>query len=277
MKVVSPQKRRSYGPRLPIFLIAVFGVPFSLGEWVPFSVEIKGSPEVAVDGTRFTISTEEDAGGTAYFLPQPISLKLKELELQWEWKVENFPKANPTIPLLKPDADFALRVGLILSDGNWRVPLPYRFRKEMMRRGHALSYVLFYTAIPRVDTNVSSGFAFGKADTHRKDAAKPFLISPPKDFMPPNQVPECVKSPFHEAFRNCYISLNVKQKQKVLVLPIQNVQKAFLLNRMELEKLKIVGLWLFADSDNSESRSKAWVENIQFSMPTDTAKSSSKK
>lgn len=261
MKHSRPQ--RGIRPYSFLFM-AVFGVPFSLVDWVPFNIDVNGSPTVAVEGTRFTISTDEVAGGTAYFLPEPIPLKLKELELSWEWLVEKFPNSAPAIPLEKKHADFGLRLGLILSNGNWKVPLPYRFRKEMQRRGHALTYVLFYTAVPeKIDPELGS-YAFGNVDSQKQNLAKPFKVAGEHVFKPPKDRAKCTRSPFHDAFMNCFVPLEVKAKQSVTVLPIPDIQSAWMLNRMELESLQIIGIWIFADSDNSESKSKAWIENIRF-------------
>lgn len=249
----------------------MFGIPFSLQDWESFTIDVSGSPKVFVSGPRLSIRTDEEAGGMAYFLPEPIPLKVKQLELQWNWLISQFPKSTPTIPLQKKDSDFALRLGLILSDGNWRVPLPYKFRKAMMRRGHALTYVLFYSAVPKVETGVESGHSFGNIDLVKKNPVHPFRVSEVKTGKPHPLKTKCAISPFHDSFANCFVPVELNQMQTNLVLPIPDIQETFQLNRMDLENTKIIGLWLFADSDNSDSQSNAWIENIQVRGPAEPA------
>ena len=50
-------------------------VPFILSQWIPFSLEFKGSPKVEVNKDALTIETDESAGGFAYLFEKPFALK----------------------------------------------------------------------------------------------------------------------------------------------------------------------------------------------------------
>jgi len=129
------------------YLASILGIPFVLSLWTPFAIDFKGEPKVEVMGTALHISTDEAAGGFAYFLDKPIELsKEKNIKLSWSWTVPKFPNVTPTFPLEKDVEDFALRVGLLLSDGKSRIYLPRKFKKEVKKRIFALPYVLFYCA-----------------------------------------------------------------------------------------------------------------------------------
>lgn len=209
-----------------VWFFTVVGIPLVLSDWMPLSTQIKGSPKVKVEGSTLSITTEGEAGGFAYFLEKPISISGNNFDVNWKWQVSQFPDVIPTIPFKKSEEDFALRVGMLLSDGTSRIPLPGNFGKEFEKRKQALSYVLFYCA--------------------SQNRAKR----------------QCGRSPYHRNIVNCLNPAGKKQNS-VMVTPFKDI-KQFLGKRPETKKLEVVGVWLFADSDNSRSRSNAMVSDIKL-------------
>ena len=67
----------------------------------------------------------------------------------------------------------------------------------------------------------------------------------------------------HERFVNFYLPANKKFSIKT-VKPFRGAKRAWDFSKEEAEKLEIVGIWLFADSDNSSSTSKAVIKDIKF-------------
>ena len=128
------------------------------------------------------------------------------------------------MPLAKKDEDFALRVGLLVTDGRSRIPMPRKFRSELKKKNLNLSYVLFYCA-----TN-----------------------------SPENK---CEKSPFHGKITNCLRKTSNKES-KMKAWPWSDLSKAMKIKEAEMKDLKVFGLWLFADSDGSNSKSKATVSQL---------------
>ncbi len=210
----------------------VLGVPFVLSQWMPFNIEIKGSPEIKVVQSSLRIMTHGDAGGYAYFFNEPLRMSDGLTQMSWKWKVDQFPNTMPKVPYTKKNEDFALRVGFLFSDGKARIPLPGKLRREFRKRKETLSYVLFYCAVP------------GKA---LKDGGR-----------------TCGKSPFHNSIVNCMRKATAESLEEITVNPFKDIQAKFKLNSRQMKRLKIVGVWLFADSDNSKSMSQADIADIQF-------------
>ena len=216
------------------FLYGAMGIPFVLSQWTPFNIELKGSPQFTPEGRSLRIITESEAGGVAYFLKEPVQVGESDCILRWKWKVDDFPAAKPSFPLSKADADFPLRVGLLLSDGEWRIPLPRKFRKAVDRKGFALSRVLFYSAVRAENTAGQGG--------------------------------QCGPSPYHDKFLICTLPASGTE-QSMEVKIGRDLKRGFALDADKIRELRIFGIWLFADSDNSKSRSSAVVSDIQFDMP----------
>lgn len=193
---------------------------------------MKGSPQIQIEGETLTIKTHQEAGGVAYLLDQPVPLGQKDLKLDWKWRVSQFPQTFKAtwekMPTQKDDEDFALRVGVLLSDGVAQMPLPRKFSRELRKRRQKLSYVVFYCATPKMPKGV-----------------------------------KCVKSPFNRQVVNCARSAG-SQYQKVEVSPLQEAMEMFQLSSERRKNLTVLGFWLFADSDNSNSKSSAQITSMRM-------------
>src|SRR5690606_34523569 len=70
------------------------------------------------------------------------------MSLSWAWRVLKFPTNALRFPLEKNNDDFALRVGILVSDGSAVIPVPKKFRAVIADKGLPLSRVVFYCATP---------------------------------------------------------------------------------------------------------------------------------
>lgn len=207
-------------------LNSVVFAPFILSQWMPFALEFEGKPNVQVVRDELRIETKEAAGGFAYLLPQAISLTETNVKFSWKWKVKQFPNVRPKPPFKKENEDFALRVGLLVSDGSSQIPLPRKLKKEIKKRNQALSYVLFYCASQDQET-------------------------------------ACGRSPFHQNVLNCLRPAQ-GEMESMESRPLADLKEAYALSQNQLKRLKVFGIWLFADSDNSESKTFASVSQLQI-------------
>jgi len=129
----------------------------------------------------------------------------------------------------KKNDDYAMRVGVLFSDGVRSMTMPEGLKVQITQKGHALSHVVFYCAAPLGD---SGG--------------------------------ECIHNPYSDSVVNCLKSAGATKK-KENVFPVSDLRKNIAASDLDASKLKIIGLWLFADSDNVESDSDAWVSELKFS------------
>lgn len=215
-------------------LYSAVGIPFILSQWTPYTLDFKGSPKVSVEGKQLRISTERTAGGFAYFLPEPIPLDSESVRFSWNWAVERFPIAETVLPLKKSTEDFALRVGLLISDGESRISIPGKFKMALEKRSLDLSYVLFYCATP----NEIEGT-------------------------------KCESSPYHKKVINCFKKASSTNSAHS-ALPLKDLRAIGY--TQEKQKLHIFGIWLFADSDNSGSSSTARVSELSLLSGLETTK-----
>jgi hypothetical protein len=213
----------SQSTKLHSFLV----VPLLLSQWVPVRMGPLPFPSFVEKQSGWEIQTEASAGGQAYCIPPGRRLPLAHTQLQWEWKVDEFPVTSATSPLEKKSDDFALRVGLLLS-GDGAVALPPDLAKLADKLSAEVSYVVFY------------------ATTNNEAWAN-----------------RCTINPFSKRVLNCLV-LAGPQLSKGRANPHTDVQTALGLPTEKISKLQAVGLWIFADSDNSKTKSKGFIKNIQL-------------
>lgn len=177
-----------------------------------------------IDGWK--VETKAGAGGYAYLFSEKERRRLTDANLLWSWSVEEFPQTKAASPLEKATDDYALRVGLLVrGDGEVQVPPTLQ---EAARKCGGVSYVLFYSA------------------THKRDL-----------------VNQCFKNPFNERVVDCLKFADGKQSG-VKSSPLSDLSRALSLPSDTLSKLEVIGVWIFADSDNSKSKSKAHLYKLRF-------------
>ncbi|MCB0404637.1 MAG: DUF3047 domain-containing protein [Bdellovibrionales bacterium] len=200
-------------------------IPMLLSQWSAHPIFFKGTPKLSESNRQLTIETENAAGGYVYIFPKPVAIEANT-RLGWKWAISKFPQKEIRLPLKKSTDDFAVRIGVLLSDGTSRISLPGNLQKALPK-SLPLSYVLFYCATPQED---------------------------------PKMV--CEVSPYHKNFVNCMKKAS-QNKESIAELPLRDLASAKNLGKKP--NLKAVGLWLFADSDNLKTRSEAQVSDLVLS------------
>lgn len=178
----------------------------------------------AIDGWK--VETKAGAGGYAYLFPENERKRLADTNLLWSWSVKEFPQTKAVTPLDKGADDYALRVGLLVR-GNGEVQMPPAL-KEAARKCGIVSYVLFYSA------------------TDKRDLAN-----------------QCFKNPFNDRVVDC-LEFASEQRSEVKSSPLLDLSGVLTLSKDDLSKLEVVGVWIFADSDNSKSTSKAHLYQLRL-------------
>lgn len=171
------------------------------------------------------IETAATAGGYAYLFPEKERKRLTETNLLWTWSIAQFPVTKAASPLDKAADDYALRVGLLVR-GDGEVQMPPNLQEASRRIGGNISYVLFYSA------------------TDRRDWAD-----------------QCFRNPYNDRVVDC-LKLADRKRSDIRPLPFSDLSKALSLPNEILSKLEVVGVWIFADSDNSKTRSKAHLYQL---------------
>ncbi len=213
-----------------LFAAAVlpFTLPMAIEQWTPVHLPSRELPEVESKDGEWHIVTHGGAGGYAYLLPEPGLEKDPRMKISWRWSVLKFPKTNPSVPFDKKNDDYALRVGVLIADTDENIKVPASIEKLLKAKGVKLSYVVFYNTVGS-KTGASA----------------------------------CGISPYNDYIVNCLKHATDREKLES-ASPIEDAMKHFGLPEAESEKLKIIGVWIFADSDNSNSESEAKLNRIQF-------------
>ncbi|MEZ4752180.1 MAG: DUF3047 domain-containing protein [Bdellovibrionota bacterium] len=205
--------------------ISTLLIPMLLNQWLPNAVHFKGTPKLSLEGKAFRIETVEAAGGYIYLLPEPVTLTKEKGQFRWKWSVQRFPQKVLRLPLTKKTDDFAVRIGLLLSDGTSKISLPSTLQAKL-NPAHPLSYVLFYCASPQKETT-----------------------------------PVCEQSPYQGNFVNCMkrASGTRESNERFPWRDLASVEKV-----EASTSLQVIGVWLFADSDNNGTRSEAHVSGMEL-------------
>lgn len=211
------------------------GVPVQLDveKWIKVKVPFRDFPMISerADG-GWVVKTEDDAGGLAALFGPRLSSDRGALPFSWTWQVKEFPSTKPVLPPDKKNDDYAIRVGFLLSDGKNSLPVPGDVGKLLERKKLKISNVLFYVAVP-------GG---------------------------PSSREGCGVSAYDDRIFLCYVKANGAPERVTVDVASDIARVAKLPNTRKLETpLKVVGSWIFADSDNSETRSWAKIENFEMS------------
>lgn len=213
----------------PRSVFAVFAFPLAISQWTPVPIGSQRLPEVRSTDGAWVVKTDGNAGGFAFILPTPMDPSSHSVRLSWEWRVSTFPKTTPKIPFEKSSDDYAIRVGALLSDSEEDIKVPRQIEELLKDKKQKLSYVVFYCAVPSLPAG-----------------------------------PVCAISPYNDHIVNCLVRAESKYT-RVAASPIEDAMKYFKLPESERGLLKIIGVWMFADSDNSHSSSDANLRAVEVS------------
>lgn len=211
-------------------VLAAFVFPLAINQWTPVPIGSQNLPDVKSTDREWAIKTDGNAGGFVCLLPAPTTPSSQTVRLSWEWRVSTFPKTTPKIPFEKSADDYALRVGALLSDSEEGIKVPQRIEDLLKEKNLKLSYVVFYCAVSSV----------------------------------PNG-PLCAISPYNDHIINCLVGADSTYR-KVAASPIEDAMRYLKLQESEKRLLKVIGLWVFADSDNSRSSSEAGLRTLEVSQ-----------
>jgi hypothetical protein len=140
------------------------------------------------------------------------------------WEVKRFPKVLPELPFNKKQDDYPLRVGLILGGGA-AANIPDAVKKKLPFKQH-ISNIVYYGPVTE---------KVSKKEIYCGD-------SPHNDYAVYCAVP----SPLN--------------KLEVSFSPLEDLKAT----KKVTYKPKLLGLWLFADTDDSESKSEIILHKIEF-------------
>lgn len=208
---------------LGVRLLSVFVLPLGLDQWTPIKVNSHDLPNVIVEKQEWRIATNNSAGGYASLFKKAVPLG--KCKLSWEWKVLKYPKVDIALPFEKKNDDSALRVGLLLSGDVENIKVPNPLKTTLDERNYKLTNILFY----------SSGNL-------------------------PDE--KCGISPYQKGILYC-LKHSESQWKTVDTNPMTDLVKAYGISSDQVQKLKVIGLWIFADSDNSVSDSESFIRKIQ--------------
>lgn len=146
------------------------------------------------------------------------------VELKLKWQVKKFPSVLPELPFKKKQDDYPLRVGLILGGGS-PAKIPDAVKKRLPFK-QQISHIVYYGP---VTSKVS------KKDKY------------------------CGNSPHNDYAVYCAVPSSLKS-QEFSFKPLVDLKEVKTIKY----KPKLMGLWLFADTDDSESESEIILKAIEF-------------
>lgn len=199
----------------------------SLNQWTEVRISPTKHLTIITDGGRWNVSTKNSAGGYAYLFPNPTTIGASGVRVSWRWQVRKFPRMTSILPFHKTNDDYALRIGILVANGSGNIRVPPSIQGLLNARQSKLSYVLFYCAKPLTQEGDS-----------------------------------CGKNPYNDRILNC-LRPATDQSMDISVAPLEDLARTFQLSYEQAQKLQIIGVWIFADSDNTRSESDADLESIR--------------
>jgi hypothetical protein len=207
-------------------IAAFFLIPLQLSQWLP--VEIHGLPEIREAADQWLIKSDKTAGGYVYLLPKANRPTETSMTALWKWKVSQFPNTRPSLPFDKKSDDYALRVGFLFHGPEKPLPLPTPFQKLLAEKNETVTAVLLYNA---VTAPLGKGL--------------------------------CGPSPYHERIVYC-IQGATSDYSEVSRQPFADLKIVAKESRPAGEHTELIGLWVFADSDDSSSWSEGSLRDLQI-------------
>lgn len=204
-------------------------IPLALTAWSGIPIGSQKLPSVAVNDGQWGITTNGNAGGYAHFF-DPNTLANVPKELRWSWRVIEFPKVNPEIPFQKKTDDYALRVGALVSIPGNPIQLPQSLKKKLPANQVPPSFVVFYGAV---------------RSTHKQEKS----------------TDRCAPSPYNARILHCLIGAHATF-ENMTRSPLEDAARHLNSPDFSQAKARFIGLWIFADSDNSQSSSQALIKEL---------------
>ncbi|MGE0633451.1 MAG: hypothetical protein AB7O96_13650 [Pseudobdellovibrionaceae bacterium] len=146
-------------------------------------------------------------------------------QASWDWKVTKFPKVEVKLPFLKQSDDFAVRIGFLIEGESASISIPSQIEK-LFKSKKKISNIIFYQPIPRTDQNREA----------------------------------CGLSPYQKEILYC-LKFAKGEFETKKATPLEDLGKHIALRS---KNLKIIGIWIFSDSDNSHSESEAYLKNLKM-------------
>ncbi len=148
---------------------------------------------------------------------------------------------NVTVPSTRDNDDFALRVGFLFDWGVSAIGVNRRFKSLAKERKIHLSGVVFFSA-------VSDSVMNEKLDQKAKKNGQNRPIE------------NCGRSPYHHQIINCVLATpenKVLKAEAGLETPLLSFFSLPFSEKQKAHFYRWVGIWLFADSDDSRSRTES--------------------
>jgi len=194
---------------------------------MPIHIGSFALPSIETKKEAWQIGTRETAGGYVYPLPRTQLRPLARDAFAWTWKVDRFPSVKTADPSAKEADDYAVRVGILIR-GNGEASMPGDLEKVASKLQDKVSYVLFYSACDRKEL-----------------------------------LRRCFKNPFSDRVINCLIPAGGKPTP-VRVFPLDDLKSVISISSEVEARLSAIGIWIFADSDNSKSESQATLAQLRI-------------
>jgi len=205
-------------------------IPLTFPQWTQVHFSDKSSPkfETLAKTTdhceQWSVKTANSTGGYVYRLEAPVPLTENETQVSWNWSVTKFPTIVEPLFEKRSD-DFALRVGILVSDGHSSIQEVRRFTSRPID----VSYVIFFDAYPKKIPETSN----------------------------------CGLNPYLHRAADCFLLASPKTEH-IELNPYGKIRSQFKLSEREMSELRIVGFWIDANSDNSKSSSDATFSDLQL-------------
>ncbi len=201
-------------------------VPFNIDQWTPVQINTYSMPVVTDESSTWKIVSKNGAGGYAYIFKESFD-KEPLIRASWDWTVTKFPNVEIKLPFSKQNDDFAVRVGFLISGGSNSISIPDSIEKLFGTEKKKIANIVFYQAIPSTKGNQES----------------------------------CGESPYQKGITYC-LRFATADFESQKVKPTDDVIKNK--DSSAASNLKIIGLWIFSDSDNSHSESEAYLRNLKL-------------
>ena len=197
-------------------------------KWIETSIPFQGSPDFKYEkkSKEMFIETDDDVGGYALILKPDERSKGSKTSVSWKWKVTQFPTAIPSPPLKKENDDYALRIGVLIDNGQKELKLPSAVKKKLQKHQARVSHYIFYAALPASSLKEK----------------------------------RCATSAYSEQGLICHLPVTDKWSE-ARFFPLEDLEQWI---KKPSKGAKIIGFWVFADTDNSESKSKAWLKDLKL-------------
>jgi hypothetical protein len=210
---------------------AVLFIPMTLAEWTKVPIQSRTFPDIKNANDSQIYQTKGSAGGLAYFFRPPLLQNGKIPTLSWTWVVKKHPASHPTFPLDKDNDDYALRVGAVLSNSKDEIKVPSSMVSLLKAAKDHVSYVIFYCA------------------TRASNDAEPIKQ-------------KCGISPYNDHIMNCLMPVS-QMSTPVRTHPVEDAANLWHFPDEVRKSVKMIGIWTFADSDNTHSESEAEITKLK--------------